>query len=204
MSADDRVAAEIDALELARRVCASDVSTETLDRLELSADAMAMAYATTPPDELLARVSHHLAYVGTLVDARKTLAQHQRLLVIGGWFSLLRATLHIDLRQSAAAAGHLATAAQLADQTGHAEITAWCVETRAWAALTAGDYRQALELSQHAQAVAPAGGSAIVQATAQEGRAWARLGDRRQTCRVLDRVQRLAEQRPRPDHPEHH
>jgi len=42
-------------------------------------------------------------------------------------------------------------------------------------------FRKALELSRHAQAIAPAGGSAIVQATAQEGRAWARLGDRART-----------------------
>ena len=196
--------AEIEALELARRVTASDVSAETLDRLELATDTMAMAYATTPPEQLLPSVRHHLDYVGTLIDARKTLAQHQRLLVIGGWFSLLRATLHIDLRQTAAASANLATAAELAEQTGHAEIAAWCWETRAWDVLTAGDYRRALELSQRAQAVAPAGGSAIVQATAQEGRAWARLGDQQETRRVLDQVDRLAAARPRPEHPEHH
>ncbi|MBU2663581.1 transcriptional regulator, partial [Actinoplanes bogorensis] len=72
------------------------------------------------------------------------------------------------------------------------------------AVLTTGDYRQALELSQHAQEIAPAGGSAIVQATAQEGRAWARLGDQAHTRRTLDRVERLAGQRSAPDHPEHH
>jgi transcriptional regulator with XRE-family HTH domain len=200
----DDVDAEIEAVELARRVTASDVSQETLDRLERAADMMAMAYATTRPEELLPRVRRHLEYVGTLVDARKTLAQHRRLLVIGGWFALLRATLHIDLRQAAAADAYLQTAAQLADQTDHREIAAWCLETRAWDVLTSGDYRQALELSQHAQAIAPAGGSAIVQATAQEGRAWARLGDRAQTGRALARVERLAEHRAAPEHPEHH
>ncbi|WP_250000356.1 helix-turn-helix transcriptional regulator [Actinoplanes sp. M2I2] len=201
---DADVDSELEAVELARRVTASDVSTETLDRLEQAADAMAMAYATTPPDQLLPRVRRHLDYVGLLVDARKTLAHHRRLLVIGGWFALLRATLHIDLRQARAAEAYLSTAAQLADQTGHAEIAAWCLETRAWEVLTSGDFEQARSLSQQAQAVAPAGGSAIVQATAQEGRAWARLGDRRQTRRTLDRVERLAGQRPPPDHPEHH
>jgi tetratricopeptide (TPR) repeat protein len=163
-----------------------------------------MAYATTPPDRLLPRVRRHLDYVGTLVDARKTLVQHQRLLVIGGWFALLRATLHIDLQQNAAADAYLQTAAELAEQTGQREIAAWCLETKAWDVLTGGDYRQALELSQHAQAIAPAGGSAVIQATAQEGRAWARLGDRRQSGRALARVEQLAEQRTPPDHPEHH
>lgn len=196
--------AELEAIELARRVTASDVSTETLDRLERAADAMAMAYATTPPHQLLPRVRRHLEYVSTLVDARKTLAQHQRLLVIGGWFALLRATLHIDLRQAAAADAYLQTAAELAEQTGQREIAAWCLETKAWDVLTTGDFHQALQLSQHAQAIAPQGGSALIQATAQEGRAWARLGDRRETGRALARVERLAEQRTPPEHPEHH
>lgn len=195
---------EVDAWELARRIEASDVSAGTLERLEAAVDDLATAYATTPPHLLLPVVRRHLAYVGRLVDARKTLDQHRRLLVAGGWLALLRATLHIDLRHRAAADAHLITAAELADQTGHAEIAAWCLETRAWDALTGGDYRQALDLSQHAQTVAPRGGSAHIQATAQEGRAWARLGNRQQTRATLDRVQRLAGALPHPDRPEHH
>ncbi len=200
--ADD--SSEVEALELARRVAASDVSAETLDRLERATDALAMAYATTPPAELLSRARRHLGYVATLVEGRKTLDQHRRLLVVGGWLALLRATLHIDLRQAAAADAYLATAGHLADQAAHAEIGAWCLETRAWEALTGGDHRRALDLSRHAQAVAPRDGSAIVQATAQEGRAWARLGDRGRTRALLDRVDRLAAARPVPDRPEHH
>ena len=195
---------ETEALELVHRVSASDVGNETLDRLERAADMMAVAYATTPPTELLPRVRRHLDYVTRLVDGRKTLAQHRRLLVVGGWFALLRATLHIDLRQAAAADAYLLTASQLADQAQHREIAAWCLETRAWDLLTSGDFRRALELSQHAQGVAPQGSSALVQATAQEGRAWARLGDRAQTRRVLDRVERLTDSRQTPEHPEHH
>ncbi len=202
-SSDD-VDAEIEAIELARRIAASDVSQGTLDRLDHAFDTMAMAYATTPPAELLPRVRRHLLYLTSLVDARKTLAQHRQLLVSAGWFALLRATLHIDLRQSGAADAHLCIATELAEQTGHREIAAWCLETQAWAVLTNGDYRQALTLSQHARAIAPAGGSAIVQATAQEGRAWARLGDQAETRRALDRVEYLADHRPAPQHPEHH
>jgi transcriptional regulator with XRE-family HTH domain len=196
--------AEIDSTELARRVSASDVSNATLDQLERAADKMAMAYATTPPADLLPGVHRFLAYVTSLVDARKTLAQQRRLLVVGGWFALLRATLHIDLRQSAAADAYLMTASQLADQAEHPEIAAWCLETKAWEVLTSGDFHRALELSRHAQAIAPQGGSALVQATAQEGRAWARIGDQAQTRAALDRVQRLSDARRTPEHPEHH
>jgi transcriptional regulator with XRE-family HTH domain len=201
---DEGADAEIAAMELVRRVSASDVSPETLAQLEHAADRMAMEYATTPPDRLLPRVRRHLEYATTLLDARKTLVQHRRLIVVGGWLALLRATLHIDLRQSDAADAHLDAAASLAGQAGNSEIAAWALETRAWAALTIGDYRTALALSQRAQAVAPSGSSAYMQATAQEGRVWARLGDRAQTGKVLMRLERMVDAWPKPDQPEHH
>jgi transcriptional regulator with XRE-family HTH domain len=195
---------ELDAWELARRVEISDVSGGTLERLEAAVDNLATRYASTTPHELLPIVRRHLSYVGRLLDARKTLDQHRRLLVAGGWLALLRATLDIDLRHRRAADTNLALATQLAEQTDHAEIAAWSLETRAWDALTDGDYLRALELSQHAQAVAPAGSSAFIQATAQEGRVWARMRDQKQTRRALDRVDRLVAALPVPDQPEHH
>jgi transcriptional regulator with XRE-family HTH domain len=201
---DEDIESEIEAGELVRRVTASDVSRETLDRLELAADRLCMAYATVSPALLLPRVRRHLEYVTSLVGARKTLTQHRRLIVVGGWLALLRATLHIDLRQSVAADAYLGTAARMAEEAEHNEIVAWVLETRAWDVLTGGDFRNALDLSRQAQAVAPPSSSAFIQATAQEGRAWARLGDRSRTRAALDRVDRLAGALPAPDHPEHH
>ena len=195
---------ETDALELAQRIAASDVSAETLERIEAAVDDLASAYATTPPHELLPKVRRHLVYIARLLDARSTLDQHRRLVVAGGWLALLRATVHIDLRQRTAADAHLATAADLAGHAGQTEIQAWCLETRAWDVLTSGDYRQAVALSQQAQAVAPTGSSAHIQATAQEARAWARMGDLRQTRLVLERVDRLVAPLPVPERAEHH
>lgn len=160
---------EEEAQPLAERVDASDVGTETLDRLASAVDDLATAYATTQPAELLPLVRQHLAYVARLVEVRKTLFQQRRLLVLGGWLSLLAATVHIDQRQPAAAAARLATAERLAVHAGHSEIEAWCWETRAWEVLTVGDYPQAVELSQRAQAMAPGGSSALIQATALPG-----------------------------------
>jgi hypothetical protein len=94
-------------------------------------DELATAYPGTPTGELLGRVRAYLGYVGTLLDGRTTLAEHRRLLVVGGWLSLLAATTLIDLHHDHAAA-HLRTAAQLARETEHAEIAAWCLETQAW------------------------------------------------------------------------
>jgi hypothetical protein len=196
--------AELVAVELARRIEASDVGDATLDRLEGIADALAMAYAGTPPQQLLPRVRRHLGYVAHLVEARQTLEQQRRLLVAGGWLSLLAATLHIDLRQGRAAHAWLVTAEQLAGSAGHDEIRAWCYETRAWQVLTDGRYRDALTLAQRAQASALTGSSAHIQATAQEGRAWARMGRPAETRDALARVARLAGNLTTPDHPEHH
>lgn len=195
---------EIDALELAHRVAISDLGAETLDRLETAVDDLAVAYAVTPPDQLLPRVRQHLAYVGRLVDGRKTLDQHRRLLVAGGWLSLLGATVHIDLRHVAATQAYLGTARQMGGHAGHSEILAWSWETQAWDVLTAGDFVRAVDLSRQAQAIAPRGSSALIQATAQEGRAWARMGRRPETLDALDRTARLVSPLPVPDRPEHH
>ncbi len=197
---------ESEAWELERLVAASDVGTATLDRIEQAVEALAVAYPGTPPAELLSRVRRHLGYVARLLNARKTLAEHRRLLVAGGWLSLLAATCAIDLRWWDAAAARLRTAAQLARETGHAELAAWCLETRAWQLLTIGDYPAAAELARDAQAAAPSGSSAAIQATAQEGRVLARLGDsaRPDAYAALSRVEALVSPLPMPTQPEHH
>ncbi len=195
---------ENEALELARRVAASDVSTETLSRLEDIVDELAIKYPKTPPQALLGPVRRHIAYVMRLLDARKTLDEHRRLIIVGGWLSLIAATLYIDLEHRPAANSWLATAASLAKQAGKSEIHAWRYETEAWQALNDGDYPRAAELSQAAQRLAPRGSSAAIQATAQEGRAWARLGQGNETYDALKRVEGYVSRMARPETPEHH
>lgn len=112
-------------------------------------------------------------------------------MTVGAWLSLLAATVHIDLRQSAAATARLRTAASLARHAGHDEIRAWCFETEAWRVLTDGDYRSALRLSLAAKELAPAGSSVAIQAAAQEGRAWARSGQPREAYAAIEHVNKL-------------
>jgi len=195
---------EMDAWELQRRVQASDVGSATLDRLEAAFDDLAMAYPRYSPDVLLQRVRKHSAYVVQLLDAKKTLSEHRRLLVVGGWLSLLGATLHIDMNQGGAATARLHTAEALAHDAECPEVKAWCLETAAWRVLTEGNYVHAAELSRAAQEAAPSGSSALIQATAQEGRAQARLGNKSETYNAIQRVQNLSEAMGAPDTPEHH
>ncbi|MFI6367592.1 helix-turn-helix domain-containing protein [Nocardia sp. NPDC050630] len=192
------------AAEWIHRVAASDLGGDTLDRLELAVDDLAAGYPTTPPGELLIRIRQHLGYAGRLMDSRKTLTQHRRLLVAVGWLSLLGSTCHIDLGETSAAAarGHLAW--RLADEAGNREIAAWCLETRAWQQLTGGEFTAAAELSRAAQSLAPENSSAFIQATAQEGRALARLGDGKGTYGALRKVARMVSGLSTPDRPEHH
>lgn len=199
-NADDEIAA----LELARRVAASDVGAETLARLEAAVDELACAYPHTAPKVLLGRVRRYLGYTTALLDKRKTLSEERRLLVVGGWFSLLMATVQIDLQQDAIAGEYLRTAASLAGHAGHPEIRAWCFETEAWRVLTQGDYPRALELSRAAQSLAPAGSSVAVQAIAQEGRALARMARSDEMRSAVSRVHKLVSPMGRPDRPEHH
>lgn len=183
---------EFDAFELARRVTATDVGKESLTRLENAFDELATAYPVSPPQELLERTRKYSAYVAHLMDARMTLAEQRRLYIVGGWFQLFGATLHIDLNQQRAATARLQTATTLAQHAEYREIEAWCYETDAWRVLTSGDYRRALELSQVAQQLAPEGSSVAIQATAQEGRARARLGEKAETYTAIERVQELS------------
>lgn len=53
--------AEFEAMELARRVSATDLGGDTLDRLEAAVDDLATAYPVATPEELLVRVRAHLA-----------------------------------------------------------------------------------------------------------------------------------------------
>ncbi|GAA4827712.1 helix-turn-helix domain-containing protein [Saccharopolyspora rosea] len=195
---------ELAALELARRAASNNVGSTTLAHLEAIVDDLATAYPVTPPGELASRLRTHIGYVTNLLDARVTLSEHTRLLNVGAWLSLLAATVYIDLDQQPTATAYLRTAASLASDAGHAEITAWCYETAAWRVLTNGEYRQAVALSQAARHHAPDGSSVMIQATAQEGRAWARLGNAQETRRALGEVHRMAERLPQPDRPEHH
>ncbi|MFK3980939.1 multiprotein-bridging factor 1 family protein [Micromonospora sp. NPDC050397] len=203
-SAPEAIRGEDEALELASLLDASDITSELVDRFEVAVDDLASSYATTPPANLLPGVRDHLARIGVALRKRSSLHQQRRLLVAAGWLALLRATLHIDLRHGRAAAAYLLTAERLGEHVNHPEIRAWALETRAWDVLTVGDYRRALDLAEQAQAVAPRGSSAHIQATAQTGRAWARMGDQRETRRALDQVARLVGPLRTPDRPEHH
>lgn len=204
LAGEPELADELAAIEAARRAGATDVGRAAVERLEMVADSLALAYSSARPADLLARTLAYLDYTTSLLDGRMTLSEHRKVLVTAGWLSLLAATSLTDLGRLGAAGAHLRTAAQLAAESEHDELRAWCLETTAWQALIGGDYREAAALAAGARSVAPEGSSALVQSAAQEGRAWARLGARRETLAALTRVEALVSPMAQPERPEHH
>lgn len=195
---------ELGAIEAARRAGATDVGAAAMEQLEQLVDVLAMAYPSTAPSKLLSKAGTWLEYVTGMLGGRMTLSEHRGLLVISGWLSLLTATSLIDLRRGQAAEAYLNTAMRMAGEAGHAELGAWCLETQAWQAVSSGQYSRAVSLAQGAEHLAPRGSSALIQATAQEGRAWSRLGAARDTYDALARVEALVSPLAVPDQPEHH
>jgi len=89
---DDSVADEIAVLDLDRLAEASDVGAGTVERLKLAVDELATAYPSRRRVACSARVRAISATSADCWTQRTTLAEYRRLLVVGGWLSLLAAT----------------------------------------------------------------------------------------------------------------
>jgi tetratricopeptide (TPR) repeat protein len=94
-------------------------------------------------------------------------------------------------------------ALSLGTEADAAEISGWAHEMRAWFALTTGDYHGVVAASQAGSDLAKSH-SVAVQLKAQEAKAWARIGDRRQVEVALDVGRKLLEGQPYPDNLDNH
>gem|GEM_PF-1286757 len=184
----DRTAAlaDLEALELIRRVEATDVGARTLAAIAEVVDQIALRYAGTAPAESCTAILVYQQYLARLLQGRATLAQRIELMRHAGWLSLLAATAHMDLGQDIAAAANLRAVRTLADETGDTVLAAWAMETQAWHALSLGDLRPAAALCREGLRLAPRSTSAYVQLCTQAARVSARLGDGDRTRRLVD------------------
>ena len=117
--------------------------------------------------------------------------------------TLLLACVEYDTGNRQAAETTRQAALSLGEEADHAEIQGWAQEIRAWMNLTAGDYHGVIAAAQAGTEMAPVHG-VTVQLAAQEAKAWARIGDRRQTEVALDRGRRLLDSMPYPENLDHH
>ncbi len=195
--------AGMDTLELVNRFRRSDMDQASLDSLEIITDRLCSRYAFVPAGQLLDESRAWLRRIMSWRDQRVTLTQHRDLLVLAGWTTLLISCTEYDTgnRQDAETARRAALS--LAGEAGHADIGAWAHEIRAWIALTSGKYQGVISAAREGADTAPRSGVAA-QLAAQEAKAWARIGDRRQTEVALDRGRRLLDTLPCPDNLANH
>lgn len=195
---------ELDILELVRRVEASDVGRTTLEALRLGVHGLCRRYTTATPAELLPDIREYRRYIGDLLQGRATPSQQRELIVTAGLLSLLAACVHEDLGQRRASELCRETARRLGVHAGHAELVAWAYEIAAWQAILDGAHLDAVAACHAGLEHTGAVSSAAAQLTAQEARAWARLGDRARTRTVLERTASVVGRLDRPEWPDHH
>ena len=193
----------MDTLELVSRLQRSDLDEATLDALRVMADNLCSEYAAMPADQLLNDGRTWLRKIAQAQDQRLTLSQHRETLVLAGWVTLLIACVEYDTGNRAAAEATRRIALSLGREADHAEIQAWAHEIRAWMNLTSGDYNGVVAAARAGAEAAPHH-SVAVQLAAQEAKAWARIGDRRQTEIALERGRRLLDVLPYPENLAHH
>jgi tetratricopeptide (TPR) repeat protein len=193
----------MDTLELVSRLQRSDLDTATLDALRIMADRLCSEYPYMPNDQLLTEGRAWLRRITEFHGQRVTLSQHREILVLAGWITLLLACIEYDTGNRQAAETTRQAALSLGTESDHAEIKGWAHEIRAWIALTSGNYHGVISAAEAGRDSAPHHG-VVVQLAVQEAKAWARIGDRRQTEVALDRGRRLLEALPYPDNLDHH
>jgi hypothetical protein len=195
--------AGMDTLELVGRLQRSDMDGATLNGLRVLSDTLCSEYPFTPADQLLTEGRAWLGRITQALSQRLTLQQHREILVLGGWITLLIACVEHDTGNRPAAETTRRGALSLGEEADHGEIQGWAHEIRAWMNLTTGDYHGVVAAARAGTDVAPNQGVAV-QLAAQEAKAWARIGNRRQTEVALDRGRRLLDVLPYPDNVAHH
>jgi tetratricopeptide (TPR) repeat protein len=193
----------MDTLELVSRLQRSDLDDASLSGLRVMADRLCSEYPFLPPDQLLTEGRAWLRRITQLQGQRLTLKQHREILVLAGWVALLLACVEYDTGNRQAADTTRQAALSLGTEAEHAEIPGWAHEIRAWINLTSGDYHGVIAAARAGLEAAPHHGVAV-QLAAQEAKAWARIGDRRQTEVALDQGRRLLEAMPYPENLDHH
>ncbi|MEV5883595.1 XRE family transcriptional regulator [Streptomyces sp. NPDC052020] len=179
------------------------VDDAALEALRVVAGQLGSAYSSVPGERLLGEGRRWLRRVAGLRTRSLTPAQRREVLVLSGRLALLVGCLEYDTGDRRAAESTRRAALSLATEAGHAEVAGWAYEMRAWFALTAGDYRGAVAAARAGLDAAPHHGVAV-QLAAQEAKAWARLGDRREAEAALGKGRRMLEGMPYPENPDHH
>ena len=193
----------MDTGELLQRIHRSSVDSATLGALEFTVEQLCCDYATRNAGELISESREWLSQITRLLGERLTLNQHKQVLDAAGWLALLVGCLEYDTGQARAAEATRIGALELGEEAGNQAITGWAHEMRAWFAITRGRYREVIAAARSGLDAAP-GRSVTVQLYAQEAKAWARTGNRRNVVQALEKGRLLLDSLPCPERPNNH
>ncbi|MBB5857856.1 XRE family transcriptional regulator [Amycolatopsis umgeniensis] len=191
----------MDDLEIVSRLQASDVNEATLEAVRITVDRLCSEYARRPPAELIPEGRRWLRLLLKL--PRLTLRQQRDVHELAGWLALLVGCLEYDLGDRTSAEASRRSALSLGRESGSGGILGWAHEMRAWFSLTRGDYRDVTLAAKAGQAVA-GNHSVSVQLAAQEAKAWARMGRRKEMRAALEKGRKLLDAMPYPDNIDNH
>lgn len=197
------VATGLETADILARINRSDVDSATLDAISLKIEQLCSEYPHLPSEQLLETGRKWLAKVVDLRGHRLTLAQHRDVLVASGWLALLVGCVENDTGDRTSAEATRRLALSIGKDTGSGEIIGWAHEMQAWFALTDGDYRGVVNATRNGLEVSGSHGVGV-QLLAQEAKAWARIGDRRQMEVALDKGRKLLDQQPYPNNLDNH
>ena len=192
-----------DTLTIVSRLQRSDIDSATIDALRITVDQLCCDYANVPSEQLIVQGRQWLENVAGLLNGSLTLSQHREAMVLAGWLALLVGCVEYDMGRSSAAERTRRAALSLATEAEHAEIAGWAHEMKSWFSLTTGDFRGVIAAARTGAEIAPSH-SVAVQLAAQEAKAWARVGDRRQVELALDRGRQKLEGMPYPENVANH
>lgn len=189
--------------ELTARLDRAVVDDVTLAGVGAAIDGLCRRYGRGRPEPLVADGRRWLVRLRRLVDSGGSSARRRELLALAGRLAELIGCAEYDLGETTAAESLRRLALDLGEQAGAPEVLGWGYEMRAWFALTRGDCRGAVDAADAGAARAP-DTQAAVQLAAQRAKAFARLGEPRQTAAALEAGRVLLERLPRPAHLDDH
>ncbi len=196
-------AEDADAGELLIRIRTSDLDSNALDAVKQQVDKLCVDYSWADANDLLDQALLWLDHLNQVRSTRTTLAEHQRILELAGWLSLLIGTVCFDLADLPGAERARRTAVALGRELQNRELEAWGHELSAWFSLTDQRWERVLPVAQAGRTIAEHRGVGA-QLAIQEAEALARLGARQEADTALASAQTILEQLPAPANPLHH
>lgn len=192
-----------DAVDLMEAISGFDTIPPIIRLVDDAVSRLRRSYSKTPPAQLASAVHDRLHIIKHVLRYGLSRSQRRDLESSAAWLTLLLATVYFDLGRSELAWVYRDLASQVASDLGHRELEAWAWETPAWFALMSHDYRDAVELCERGQAVAP-NTSVRIAVHMQEARARATLGEYAETISAIRRAQDASDRVPTASHLDDH